>query len=88
MHDYTAWQAHEHRLRELTQAADSHRLAADAKGGRGRRRARLVLPRWLALGLFRPHPKAGSVPEPRSSVAQFMRAPTPSSAMDELKVEV
>ena len=37
MHDYTAWQVHEDRIRALTRDADAYRLAAIAKQGRTRR---------------------------------------------------
>ena len=34
MHDYTARQVHDHRVREFTREADASRLAAIAKAGR------------------------------------------------------
>ena len=37
MHDYTASQLHEGRMRELTRDADAYRLAATAKAGRERK---------------------------------------------------
>ena len=50
MHDYTAWQVHEDRMRELTREADAFRLAASAKEGRTRQGAGALLRRWLAFG--------------------------------------
>ena len=46
MHDYTAWQVHEDRMREFTREADASRLAAmPRKGKRGK--ARALLRRWV-----------------------------------------
>jgi hypothetical protein len=53
MHDYTAWQVHDDRMRELTREADATRLAAIAKEGRPRRDPRTKLRRWMAFGLSR-----------------------------------
>ena len=69
MHDYTALHIHEDKMRELTQKADAHRLAASAKEGRTRRDPRPILPRWLSFDLFRLHSKVGTPPEPRRRVA-------------------
>ena len=33
MHEYTAWQVHDQRMREFTREADASRLAAIAKAG-------------------------------------------------------
>ena len=46
MHDYTAWQVHEDRMREFTREADAFRLAAKAKEGQTRR----VRARFFAAG--------------------------------------
>ncbi len=53
MHDYTAWQVHEDRMRELTREADASRLAAIARDGQTRQGARALLRRWLSLGRAR-----------------------------------
>jgi len=53
MHDYTAWQVNEHRIREFAREADASRLAAIAKAGRTRRQPRATLRHWLLLGLSR-----------------------------------
>ena len=53
MHDYTAWQAHDHRMRELTRESDASRLAAMAKAGQTRRHPRGTPRRWLSFGLSR-----------------------------------
>jgi hypothetical protein len=50
MHDYTAWQVHEDRMRDLTREADAFRLAAIAKEGKPRRGPRALL-RWVRGGL-------------------------------------
>ena len=50
MHDYTAWQVHDDRMRDLTREADASRLAAIAKEGRSRRHPRTILRGWLAFG--------------------------------------
>ena len=42
MHDYTAWQVHDHRVREFTREADASRLAAIAKAGQTRRHPRAI----------------------------------------------
>ena len=49
MHDYTAWQVHEDRMRELTREADAFRLAARAREGQERHGAGSLLRRWLAF---------------------------------------
>ena len=51
MHDYTAWQVHEDRMREFTREADAFRLAARAKEGQTREDTRSLLRRWLSFGL-------------------------------------
>jgi len=53
MHDYTAWQVHEHRIREFAREADASRIAAIAKAGQSRRHPRAVLRHWFSLGLSR-----------------------------------
>ena len=53
MHDYTAWQVHEHRVQEFTREADASRLAAIAKAGQPRRHPRATLRHWLSFGLAR-----------------------------------
>jgi len=50
MHDYTAWQVHEDRMRELTREADASRLAAIAKVGQPRRDPHALI-RWVLGGL-------------------------------------
>ena len=52
MHDYTAWQFHHDRTRELTRDADASRLAAIANEGHSRRSRRALL-RKLSVGLTR-----------------------------------
>ena len=51
MHEYTAWQVHEDRMRELTREADAFRLAARAREGQTRQGPRSLLRRWLSFGL-------------------------------------
>ena len=51
MHDYTAWQVHEDRMREFAREADAFRLAARAKEGQSREDARSRLQRWLSFGI-------------------------------------
>ena len=46
MHDYTASQLHEGRMRDLTQKADAYRLATTARQGRTRRNPRALLPHF------------------------------------------
>jgi hypothetical protein len=53
MHDYTAWQVHEDRMRELTREADASRLAAIAREGQPRSGPRVLLRRWVLGGLSR-----------------------------------
>jgi hypothetical protein len=53
MHDYTAWQVHEDRMRELTREADASRLAAIAKEGQQPRNPLTLLRRWVSLGVSR-----------------------------------
>ena len=53
MHDYTAWQVHEDRMRELTREADASRLAAIAREGQPRRGPHALLRCWLSVGLAR-----------------------------------
>ena len=53
MHDYTAWQVHDHRLGEFTREADASRLAAIAKAGQPRRHRRATLRHWLSFRLSR-----------------------------------
>jgi hypothetical protein len=53
MHDYTAWQVHEDRIRELTRDADASRLAATARGARPELNPGTPLRRWLSAGLSR-----------------------------------
>jgi hypothetical protein len=53
MHDYTAWQVHEHRTREFAREADASRLAAIAKAGRTRRHPRATPRHWVSLVLSR-----------------------------------
>jgi hypothetical protein len=53
MHDYTAWQVHEHRITGFAREADASRLAAIAKAGQTRRHPRAILRHWLLLGLSR-----------------------------------
>lgn len=52
MHDYTVWQFHNDRTRELTRDADASRLAAIAKDGQPRRNPRALLHK-LSVGLTR-----------------------------------
>ena len=58
MHDYTARQVHDHRVREFTREADASRLAAIAKAGQPRRHRRAHLRRWLSFGLVSPFIRA------------------------------
>ena len=51
MHEYTAWQVHEDRMRELTREADAFRLAVRAGQGQTRQGPRSLLRRWLSFGL-------------------------------------
>ena len=51
MHDYTAWQVHEDRMREFTREADAFRLAATAKEGQTKQGARSLPRRWLSFGI-------------------------------------
>jgi hypothetical protein len=53
MHDYTAQQVHEDRMRELTREADAHRLAAAVRRGRSRRDRGPGALGWLPFSTFR-----------------------------------
>ena len=66
MHDYTAWQAHDHRVRQFTSEADGSRLAAIAKAGQARRHRRATLRHWLSIGLFRLSSQAWRTPADKS----------------------
>jgi hypothetical protein len=66
MHDYTAWQDHDHRVREFTREADASRLAAIAKAGQTRRHRRASLRHWLSLGLSRLSFQAWRTPADKS----------------------
>ena len=50
MHEYTAWQVHDDRMRDLTREADASRLAAIAKQGQNWRRPPTFLRGWLSFG--------------------------------------
>ena len=51
MHDYTAWQVHEHRITGFAREADASRLAAIAKEGQPRHGAQGRLRGWLSFAL-------------------------------------
>ena len=70
MHEYTAWQAHDDRMRDFTREADAARLAAKAREGQTRQGPRALLSRWLPSGLGgRRHPTIAEPLEPARIVA-------------------
>ena len=66
MHDYTARQVHDHRVREFMREADASRLAAIAKAGRTRRDPSATLRHWFSLGLSRLSLEAWRTPADKS----------------------
>ena len=67
MHDYTAWQVHEHRIRGFAREADASRLAAIAKAGQTRRHPHAIPRHWLSLVLSRLSLKAWRTPADKSA---------------------
>ena len=64
MHEYTAWQAHDDRMRDFTREADAARLAAIAREGQTRQGPRALLSRWLSFGLAHLSVGPGGSPTP------------------------
>ena len=64
MHEYTAWQVHEDRMRELTREADAFRLAARAREGQTLQGLSSLLRRWLSIGLAHLSVEAWRSPAP------------------------